>query len=139
MLSQGFSSSPSASPSVDNSRALDSGPPMPPGQGRASGTLFSPPNEGGGLGQAGGDPMVQTMAVTQTVDKAFATLAQLYPEAVDPLAQLQQSFRQLITGIISLKAQGGMAGGMGMQPPPMQAPLPMQSSPSPGMQPGAQM
>jgi hypothetical protein len=89
-------------------------------------------DEGDGMGDMGGDPMVQTMMATKAVDQALQKLAMLYPQAVDPLAQLQQQFHQLSMGLMSLQQ-----GPMGAMPAPsMSAPLPQPSGAIPGMQAG---
>jgi len=114
-------------------RTLDSPPPMPAKQTRPPNVLFTPPaDENDGLGAMGNDPMVQTMAASAAVDKAFQKLATLYPMAVDPLAQLQQSFRQLVVGLTTMSSQGGM----GMGGPSMMPPLPMQSGATSATEPG---
>ena len=142
LLDVGVSSSPT-SQGAAGSRTLDSSPPMPPRQRRPPSPLFTPPmDDGSGMSEMGGDPMVQTMAATKAVDMAFQKLAVLYPEAVDPLAQLQQSFRQLVTGLMTMSMSGGMGAGMeggmggGMGAPNIVPPLPMQGGTSPGMQQG---
>ena len=101
-------------------------------------------DEGDGMNSVGGDPMVQTMAASKAVDMAFQKLATLYPDAIDPLSQLQMSFRQLIAGLMTMQSQpgmgmggpgmpgmgGGMGGGMGA--PNIVPPLPMQSGATSG-------
>jgi hypothetical protein len=114
--------------SSSDSRILNSAPPMPRTQSKPS-VLFQPPMDDG-MGEAGGDPMVQTMMASKTVDMAFQKLATLYPDAVDPLAQLQQQFRQLVAGMISMQSQSA-------QQAPMIPTLPQQSGPSAGQQQGA--
>lgn len=113
-------------------RTLDAPPPMPGKQTRPSNVLFTPPADDQGMGELGNDPMVQTMAASAAVDKAFSKLAMLYPIAVDPLSQLQQSFRQLIVGITTMQSQG--AGGMGA--PTVIPPLPQQSGSTGGVEQG---
>lgn len=86
------------------------------------------------------------MAATKAVDMAFQKLAVLYPDAVDPLAQLQMSFRQLVTGLMTMNQGGAMGmgggspmpgmGGAGMGMPPVVPPLPMQGGAIPGTQQG---
>lgn len=84
------------------------------------------------MGDLGSDPMVQTMTATKAVDTALQRLSMLYPEAVDPLAQIQQSFRQLVMGLMSMRSTP-----MGPMPTPsMAAPLPMPSESIPGQQQG---
>lgn len=92
----------------------------------------------------GGDPLVQTMSAAKQVDQSFQKLATLYPQLVDPLGQLQQSFRQLITGLLSSQTPGagqgagaGSAGGQGA--PPIVPPLPQQGGPTSGLQQGSGM
>jgi hypothetical protein len=92
--------------------------------------------------------MVQDMAAMKAIDMALQRLSINHPEAVDPLAQLQMSFRQLMAGIMTMQSQGqgmqGMQGGMmqpgemagGMGAPNIVPPLPMQGGPSSGMQSG---
>lgn len=107
---------------------------MPREQKRPPSVLFTPPmDEDEGMGDLGNDPMVQTMMATKTVDKALQQLSMLYPEALDPLAQIQQSFRQLVMGLMSMQSSP-----MGAMPTPsMAAPLPMPSANIPGQQQGA--
>lgn len=134
--SAGPTASPTYASGAANSRTLDSSPPMPPSQRRPGSVLFTPPaDDSAGMGAMGADPLVQTMVATKQVDQAFQKLATLYPELVDPLAQLQQSFRQLITGLLSAQATGGMGGpGGGQGAPPIVPPLPMQGGQTPGLQ-----
>lgn len=117
-----------------SSRTLDSSPPMPPRQRRSPSVLFTPPmDDGMGMAELGADPMVRDMAAAASVDKAFQTLAANHPEAVDALAQLQQAFRQLISGVLAMQQEsmGGMGGAPNIVPP-----LPMQSGATSGMQGG---
>ena len=121
---------PTSSPTSDagNSATLDSAPPMPRSQHRPPSILHTPPaDEGMGANGMGSDPLIQTMQVTKQVDQAFQQLATIYPDAVSPLAQLQQAFRQLIMGLATAPTPG--AGGMA---PGMVPPLPQQSGPSAG-------
>lgn len=114
------------------SRTLDSAPPMPPRQRRSGSVLFTPPMDDAGMNAMGGDPLVQTMAMTKQVETSFQKLAMLYPELVDPLAQLQQSFRQLITGLLSTQAES-------MNAPNIVPPLPMEGGSTVGVQQGAML
>ena len=127
---------PTSSPMNDAARTqvLDSAPPMPPDQRRSPSPLFTQGGaEGGGMNSMGGDPMVQTMQVMKQFDQGIERLASIYPQAVDPLAQLQQAARQLVTGLVSAQASpAAVAGAPGIMPP-----LPMQSGPTAGTQMGA--
>ena len=144
MFSAAPPSSPTSADAAGGSRALDSAPLMPPRQRRSPSVLFTPPaDDGSGMGQLGSDPMVQDMAAMKAVDMALQRLAANHPEAVDPLAQLQQQFRQLMTGLMAMALQGlnGMDTGMGgaMGAPNIVPPLPMQGGPTSGMQQGPGM
>ena len=126
-----FGPEPTNSPTsgAGGSRSLDSSPPMPPRQRRPPSVLFTPPADAdSGLGELGSDPMVQDTMAMAAIDKAFQTLAVNHPEAVQPLAELQMTARQLYAGILAAQSQGGMMGGMGgpgMGAPGIVPPLPM--------------
>lgn len=106
-------------------RLLDSSPPVPPSQRRSSNVLFTPPmEENGGLGDVAADPMVKDMMATKAIDQALQMISINHPELVQPLAILQQQFRQLMAQSMAMAAQGqGMNGmaGPGMMPPQPQA------------------
>lgn len=140
-----FGNEPSNSPTTGatGSRTLDSPPPMPPRQRRSPSVLFTPPiDDSGGMGEMAADPMVQDTMAMAALDKSFQTLARNHPEAIDALAQLQTSARQLYAGLLQMQAQGGMAGmgmggmGGGMGAPNIVPPLPMQGGATAGQQQG---
>ena len=109
-----------------NPQALNAAPPMP--RGNRSPLFTEPSDQGMGANGMGGDPLVQTMQAQQAMDKAIQTLANLYPQAIDPLAQLQQATRQLVMGLTqSAAGPQAAAGAPGMMPP-----LPMQGGPTSG-------
>lgn len=116
MFGQGLPpSSPTNAPAA-GSTGLDRAPMRPKSARSAQSPLFTPPMDQG-MNAMGGDPLVRDAEDMSLFDKIVQGVVLRHPELMDPLAQMQNIFRQMMMSVMTTQASM-------MQAPTMNAPIP---------------
>ena len=108
-------------PMTPEKTMLDGPPPLPKEASRKAPPVGLAPNTS--MGDMGGMPMMQQIALTKQVESGIQELAALNPVLAPRYAALIQEIRQLAAEGLAAAAQPqGVGAPMGMMTPPMHMP-----------------